>query len=161
MSNKIALFIGRFQPLHKGHKHAIERLKEEFEVKILIGSAQAERTSENPLSYSEREKIFLNCLPDLQVQGRRDLPSDERWTKTLIANFEFDFVVSGNSRVRRCFENYEIEVRAPEFHSPEKYKGEIIRERIKKGEEWRHLVPGCSLEKLEELDFAEIVRTCS
>jgi len=43
------LIIGRFQPFHKGHLHAIEHaLKEVDELIIAVGSSQYVNTEDNP-----------------------------------------------------------------------------------------------------------------
>ena len=155
------LFIGRFQPLHKGHKSAIEKLRENYILKIIIGSSESRRTRENPLSYAERRQVIENCFTSLDIGGMRDLPSDHKWAREIIERNDFDVVVSGNSRVQEIFGKYEVEVKEPDLYSPEKYSGEIIREKIRNDVKWRHLVPECSLEILEKLNFSEIVKSRS
>lgn len=59
MSEKIGLYIGRFQPFHRGHLSVVrEALKHCSKLVIAIGSAQEERTKKNPFSFEER-KIFI------------------------------------------------------------------------------------------------------
>jgi bifunctional NMN adenylyltransferase/nudix hydrolase len=58
------VFIGRFQPLHKGHIHVIaEAAKLADIVLVLVGSANLPRTPRNPFTYRERENmIYKDCL---------------------------------------------------------------------------------------------------
>ena len=57
--NKKALFIGRFQPFHKGHLHALEGiLADGYEVIMALGSTQESHTLMNPLTVEERKDII-------------------------------------------------------------------------------------------------------
>lgn len=161
MSNKRALFVGRFQPLHKGHKSVIDNLKDIYDLEIAIGSFEKSHTFENPLSGRERAEVLRNCFPDIETNEVPDVPSDREWTRKILEEIEFDFVVSGNSHTRKCFQNFNIEVTEPDFKEPERFKGENIRNRIIEGKEWKHLVPECALQVLEELNFEERVRNVS
>ena len=57
----VGLVIGRFQPLHKGHERMIETaLGYCNKVVVVIGSAQASGTKENPLTWADRYTIILH-----------------------------------------------------------------------------------------------------
>lgn len=161
MKRKIVLFIGRFQPFHKGHQFVIQELRPEYELKLGIGSSKKKRTLENPLSSEERKRVIENCFPEIEVFKVPDFNSDGRWVKEVLKRVDFDFVVSGNPHVRECFQKFSIEVKKPPLFEPERYEGEVIRERILKGKAWEELVPECSLEVLEELNFEEIIKEAS
>lgn len=155
---KTVIFVGRFQPFHKGHKHAIEDLKDNYKVKIVIGSSKSEGTFENPLNSEERKEIISKCFPELEISEIPDFPSDDKWTEKLIRKTEFDLAVSGNSHTRKCLKEFGIEVKKPDILKPEKYKGELIRGKIVKGKEWKDSVPECALGVLDSLGFEERVR---
>ena len=54
--HEVGLYIGRFQPFHKGHKSIVESaLKQCDRLIIGIGSSQETRTKRNTFSYEERE----------------------------------------------------------------------------------------------------------
>lgn len=69
------LFIGRFQPFHKGHEFVVrEAFKHTSHLVLLIGSANRPRSPKNPFTFEERklmvEAVFadvtdkkLTCLP--------------------------------------------------------------------------------------------------
>lgn len=55
----IAVFIGRFQPVHYGHLHVIDKaLSIADNVLILVGSANRGRSGRNPFTYEEREAMI-------------------------------------------------------------------------------------------------------
>jgi len=61
----LAVYIGRFQPLHKGHEYVInEALKIADKVLVLIGSAHSARSIKNPFTYDERMDMIFNIFKD-------------------------------------------------------------------------------------------------
>ena len=73
------VYIGRFQPLHKGHLHVIEQALEKVDrLILLIGSADSPRTIVNPFTFDERvgmitssfrhhvatNRLIISLLPD-------------------------------------------------------------------------------------------------
>lgn len=78
-----AVFVGRFQPFHDGHKSVIEQALEVADkVLVLVGSATAARSPKNPLTFVEREILIRRSLDDLDgkrvtVQPLRDFYYNE------------------------------------------------------------------------------------
>ena len=65
------VFIGRFQPLHRGHEHVIARTLEQVErLIVLIGSANVARDPRNPFTYAEREAMLRSAFRHEVAQGR-------------------------------------------------------------------------------------------
>lgn len=69
----ILVFIGRFQPLHKGHQAVIDRALEMAErVLVLIGSAGKARSVRNPFTFEERynmiRAVYTNRVVCLSVE---------------------------------------------------------------------------------------------
>jgi nicotinamide-nucleotide adenylyltransferase len=83
---KTGVFLGRFQPFHKGHLDAIQQILKEVDcIKILIGSSNQKRNKENPLTYAERKRYIQKIL-----KGKRysilplpDTDSDREWLNKL------------------------------------------------------------------------------
>lgn len=136
MPKKTALFIGRFQPLHYGHLHAIREAIKKYNVIIVIGSV-AKSDSKNPFSYSQRKKMLISLFPGTKIIGMRDT-TDSAWTKK-VKKMRFDIVISGNSRVWKCLKGCVIE--KPHFFKPRKYNGTTIRQLIAEGKSVERLVP--------------------
>lgn len=63
MKFEYAVFIGRFQPFHKGHLEAcLQALQLADKLIILVGSATAASNIRNPFSYEERKEMILANL---------------------------------------------------------------------------------------------------
>lgn len=147
------VFIGRFQPLHIGHRNVIEEYKGEFEnFVVVIGSADKARTKENPLTAEEREGIIRECFPRVEIIHKDDHESDKKWAKKLEEKTEAELVISRNDNVNQPInEHTEMEVKEQKLYDPEIYSGTETRRRVRSGEEWRYLVPECAREKVSEL----------
>lgn len=147
-------FLGRFQPLHRGHHRVIKEKKEELDLKIIIGSPEKSRTQENPLTAEERIDIISEChdVEILELKDTEKTPEGNmEWAGKLEA-LPIDAVVSGNDLVKELVRDYTgLELVEPEIRKDSIYSGTEIRRRIRSGEEWRYLVPECCHEKMEEL----------
>lgn len=78
---KLAVYIGRFQPFHLGHRYVIdEALKIADQVLVLVGSANASRSIRNPFSLEERvmmiEREFV-MSPQVIVRDIDDYTYEE------------------------------------------------------------------------------------
>jgi bifunctional NMN adenylyltransferase/nudix hydrolase len=59
----MAVFIGRFQPFHLGHRAVIEQgLEQADHVVVLVGSARSPRCHRNPFSFAERKEMILGAF---------------------------------------------------------------------------------------------------
>ena len=69
----LLVFIGRFQPLHRGHQEVIERaLSLSERVLVLVGSANQARSTRNPFTYEERAKLITDIYPDVITRPLQD-----------------------------------------------------------------------------------------
>lgn len=92
MKYKVGLFIGRFQPFHRGHELIVRKMLEECErVIIAIGSAQESRTEANPLRYEYRRLMIQEVFPEyfdritiLGITDRKIQSDDESWGEYLL-----------------------------------------------------------------------------
>lgn len=152
-----AAFLGRFQPLHKGHLQVIENYRERYDsLELVIGSADISRTEENPLTAEEREEVIRGCFPDIDIlyleDESRDSEGDKLWAEKLEDKIDASLLLTRNELVKELMEEKTgIKVEEQEMYDEDLYSGTEVRRRMRSGEEWRYLVPGCSKEKLEEL----------
>jgi len=62
------LYVGRFQPFHLGHLHAIKYvLSQVDEVIIVIGSAQYSHRLDNPFTAGERVTMVRRALDEAKI----------------------------------------------------------------------------------------------
>jgi bifunctional NMN adenylyltransferase/nudix hydrolase len=62
-TNKIGVYVGRFQPLHKGHFETIKRaLASVDKLIILVGSSGIPRNPKNPFTFLERSWMIYNSV---------------------------------------------------------------------------------------------------
>lgn len=149
-----AAYLGRFQPLHLGHRKVIEDYGDRFEkFTLVIGSSEKARTQENPLKAEEREEIIRECYPDIEIIRKKDHESNEKWSREFEAKIDADVVLTQNELVKRLIQEHtDMEIKEQELYDPEIYSGTEIRRRIRSEEEWRYLVPECARGKIEELE---------
>ena len=160
------LFIGRFQPFHKGHAIVIrDILEKEDEIVIGIGSTQESFSVKDPLSAGERYEII-----------RAFLISEGLWDRAMIVTIPdirenyvwplrvkeyappFDRVYTGNILVEMLFKNVGVEVVRVKFHNREVYKGKEIRRKVLKGEPWESYIPESVLPLLKKFGFEERIK---
>jgi bifunctional NMN adenylyltransferase/nudix hydrolase len=86
----LAVFIGRFQPVHNGHMQVIKlALKSATNVLVLIGSANEARSHRNPWTYQERKdmirsSIHLNDVDRVEFMPLEDSAyNDTQWIKSV------------------------------------------------------------------------------
>lgn len=66
VKKRVAVYIGRFQPLHKGHVEVIGHCKKNYdETLVLIGSCNKRRSIKNPFSW----KMIIEWLKALKVDN--------------------------------------------------------------------------------------------
>jgi bifunctional NMN adenylyltransferase/nudix hydrolase len=85
---KLAIVIGRFQPLHLGHMSLIDKAQKEADkVLILIGSSRQLPDYKNPFSHEERLTLIqdvYSASTDLIIRPLPDAPSDDEWISNVI-----------------------------------------------------------------------------
>lgn len=72
--NKFSLFIGRWQPLHKGHLTIFDKMRQEGR-KILIGIRNTGIDEQNPYSVEERIAMIKEQVPDAGIVVIPDIES--------------------------------------------------------------------------------------
>jgi bifunctional NMN adenylyltransferase/nudix hydrolase len=92
---KTGIFIGRFQPVHQGHMHAIGIAASQVDkLYLLIGSANACRSIKNPWTYQERvnmirSKLWTNHITNVELVPLNDYPyNDTQWIADVRATAE-------------------------------------------------------------------------
>jgi nicotinamide-nucleotide adenylyltransferase len=167
---KRGMFIGRFQPPHKGHIEIIKKILQEVDEAVIgVGSAQESHTLENPFTAGERELMITRALAEEKVDLSKihiipipDVNNNAIWVSHVISlSPPFHVVYSGNPLVRRLFKEAGFETREPPMIKRKEYWGTEIRDRMIKGRGWQELVPKAVTEVVGEIKGIERLRDLS
>ena len=63
-----AVFVGRFQPFHKGHLKIVKKMSRKFRLIIVIGSTD-KKNKENPFSAKARSSMIRAALSEAGIKG--------------------------------------------------------------------------------------------
>jgi len=167
--NRIALFIGRFQPLHHGHIYILKNiLKSNKKMKIGIGSSQLSHTLNDPFTSEERKKFLKFALEKRSISSKRyeiyDIPdifNAKKWVDHVISIVgEFNSVYSNSDWVRELFFNKRIKVAKKVTIFKKKFNANNIRNLIVKNDKkWKSLVPKEVVELIEEFNGIERIKS--
>ncbi|MEM1976387.1 MAG: nicotinamide-nucleotide adenylyltransferase, partial [Nitrososphaerota archaeon] len=162
------LFVGRFQPVHLGHVHAIKTALEECdELVIVVGSAQYSHTLENPFTAGERIEMIHRALKEEGIELDRvyvipvpDVGEHAVWAAR-VKSFcpRFHVVYTNNPLVKRLFEEEKYEVKPVNLYQRDLEMGTRIREMMLRGGDWERLVPRSVAEYIKSIGGVERLRT--
>lgn len=161
---KRAFYIGRFQPYHHGHQSVIDRIASEAdEIIIGIGSAQLSHDEDNPFTAGERVLMITRALEGLKkpyyVIPIEDIKRNALWVAHIISMTPpFDIVYSSNPLVIRLFSEVGVPICTPSMFERHSHSGTSIRERMRCGDSWKHLVPDAVVDVIEEIGGIDRIR---
>lgn len=161
------LFIGRFQPIHKGHVKAIMQiLKEVEEIIIVIGSAQYSHSLYNPFTAGERITFIKSALDEAKIDPNRyyiipvaDVNDNRLWVAHLVSlTPTFECAYSNNPLVKRLLIENGYEVRGTPLYEREKYTGTLIRSAMLNGEAWEPFIPSSVVKIINDIGGIDRIR---
>lgn len=160
---KRALFLGRFQPFHKGHLVDVEKASNENDkVVIVIGSSQYSNTIDNPFSVRERGEMInrtlkANNISNYKITAVDDINNDDEYVEH-VDKFvpEYESVYTHNNLTKKLFgeKNYKI-VWVDLINDISATK---IRDRIINNKNWKELLPKEVVNYLEEIKGVERIK---
>jgi len=143
-----ALFIGRFQPLHKGHLKVLEYASTQYDALLIgIGSSQYGHTLENPFTAQERKWMLKHALAELHITNFQivcisDIHDPPRWVAHVCSLVpEFDVVLSNDEFTTDLFIEQGYVVNKTPIYKRDLYAGKEVRRRMVADEPWKALVP--------------------
>jgi len=164
---KRALFVGRFQPFHKGHLEAVKIiLKENDEVVIVIGSSQYSHKLENPFTAGERIVMIRRALEAEGIDSSRywlipvpDIHIHMIWVSEVVGYTpEFQVVYTNEPVTRRLFIEAGFKVKPIPFIKRRTYSATEIRRRILEDKNWETLVPKAVAEYIKEIGGVQRIK---
>ena len=138
---EIALFIGRFQPLHHGHIFILNKILKNYKkLKIGIGSSQLSKIKSDPFTFEERSNFISSALQKRGINPNRfeifpipDIFDANKWVSYVISIVgEFDTIFSNSDWVRQLFQNKGITLGEKIEIFKKKYNGSNVRKLISK-----------------------------
>lgn len=158
---KTGIFIGRFQPFHKGHLEAIKyALNEVDRLIIIVGSAQKSHEPNNPFTSGERIEMIWRTLKKLGLLDRvliipvPDMENHNLWIPLIDSLVpKYSLVFSNDPLTIELFRERGVEVKEVPLKNRELYMATEIRRRITAGEKWEDLVPEEVAEFLKEINY--------
>ena len=164
---KRALFIGRFQPFHKGHLEAVKMiLNENDEIIIAVGSAQYSHKLENPFTAGERIVMIRKALENEGIDLKQvwiipipDVHVHMMWVSEVVGYTpKFNVVYTNEPLTRRLFMEAGFDVRPIPFIKRKVYSATEIRKRMIENGNWEELVPKAVAEYIREIDGVQRVK---
>ncbi len=158
---KRGLFIGRFQPFHKGHLKVVKYLLDKVEeLVIIVGSSQHSHTKDNPFTTGERITMIRLALDEEGINPSRyliipvpDVEMHSTWVSHVISySPKFDVIFSNEPLTQRLFIEAGFKVESIPFYNREKLSATEIRRRILSNEDWEELVPKSVTKFIKQID---------
>ncbi|HEX2558356.1 MAG TPA: nicotinamide-nucleotide adenylyltransferase [Nitrososphaera sp.] len=163
------LFIGRFQPFHKGHlatvKFALGRVDL---LVIVVGSAQKSHEPRNPFTAGERIRMVKEALDaDSGIDIRRiliipvpDVDVHSMWTRQVdMLVPEYKVVFANDPFTLLLFRERGVETVEAPLYRREEMSATEVRRRMASGEKWQELVPLPVAEAIKEIRGVERVKS--
>ena len=162
------LFVGRFQPLHRGHVEVIRWILNRVdEVVVAIGSSNESYTPRNPFTAGERIEMVhavlreLNALDRAMVCTVPDTGGDSAIWYALLRRScpRFNIAFTNDEFTRLCLEAWGVKVEPTPLFDRKRLSGTVIRALMARGDpSWRGLVTGSVLSILDEIGAEDRVR---
>lgn len=159
------LFLGRFQPPHRGHLHALAASSRRADdVYVAVGSAQRSHEPHNPFTIGERFELLGASLDDAGLENVHLFPvPDVHRHAAWVAHVEalvppFDVVVTNNPLTRRLFSAAGYAVHPGRLWRPDVCSGRRIRARWARGEAAAELLAPAVQARLARIQGPQRVR---
>jgi nicotinamide-nucleotide adenylyltransferase len=162
------LFVGRFQPFHKGHLATVKfALKSVDTLVIVVGSAQKSHEMRNPFTAGERIAMIKSALDaDKDVDACRvliipvpDVDVHALWTRQVdMLVPRYDVVFANDPFTLLLFKERGVKtVEAPLFERSRMMATEV-RRRMAEGGDWQELVPAPVAKAIKAINGVERVK---
>ena len=161
------LFVGRFQPFHKGHLATVKfALGKVDQLVIVVGSAQKSHESKNPFTADERVRMIKESLDSDKVDMFKvliipvpDVDVHSLWTRQVdVLVPKYDVVFANDPFTLMLFRERGVKtVEAPLLDRSEMQATEV-RKKMATGEAWESLVPAPVAVIIKEINGVERVK---
>ena len=162
---KRIVYIGKFQPFHKGHKQVIKELSEEYdEVVIVIGGAEKSFDTKYVFTAGERVEMIQQTVGQKAdyIIPVPDINNNAVWTQHINQYTpEYNYICSNNPLVLRLYKNTTKQIRTINMKNRDKLSGTKIRNKMLNNQKWRDLVPDETVKIIEKYNGIDRIRELS
>ena len=165
------LFIGRFQPFHKGHLATVKfALGMVDQLVIVVGSAQKSHEPKNPFTAGERIRMIKESLDaDGEADVRRiliipvpDIDVHSLWTHQVdMLVPKYDVVVTNDLFTLMLFREQGVKSIEAPLYMRDKMAATEIRKRMVTEENWEDLVPEPVSKVIDEIKGIDRIKAIS
>jgi nicotinamide-nucleotide adenylyltransferase len=165
---KRGLYIGRFQPLHKGHLHSLLWCTGEVdELVVAVGSSDKSFESRNPFTAGERIEMIRNALRSetkdklekIMVIPVPDIGTHILWSYNLdLLVPKYSTVFTNDPFTSMLFEERGKEIVRPNMINRDRMSATEVRKRIADGKDWQDLVSLSTIKLINELNGVERIK---
>lgn len=162
------LYVGRFQPFHRGHLDAIRYVLQKVdELVIVIGSAQYSHNIHDPFTAGERLVMVRRALDEAKVDLSKiwivpvpDVHLHMLWVSAVEGYTpKFNVVYSNEPLSRRLFMEAGYQVNEIPFFDRQVYSSTVVREKmLKNSSSWNEVVPQSVADYIREIDGVNRLR---
>lgn len=160
--------MGRFQPFHLGHLHAIQyALASVDRLWVAIGSSNRTAQPQNPFSAAERRNMITSSVDDaimrrIGIFEIPDLDDHQRWAQSISRSVpRFDVIFTNDETTAHIYRRREITVEPIPFADRQMLSGTEIRRRIYCNEHWQECVPDGTREVLFNIGAVARLKACN
>ena len=155
-----ALFIGRFQPFHRGHlKVVVDTAAWADELILGIAAATDSFSLDNPFTAGERAEMLDLAMREAGISRARtvalpDIHNHAIWAGYVVSLCPpFDVLVGHNPVTLELFRREGHEVREVPLYSRSRYSGTRVRRLMAEGDaSWEGLVPPAVARYIRDID---------
>ncbi len=165
------LFIGRFQPFHKGHLATVKfALGMVDQLVIVVGSAQKSHEPKNPFTAGERIRMIKESLDaDGEADVRRiliipvpDIDVHSLWTHQVdMLVPKYDVVFANDLFTLMLFREQGVKSIEAPLYMRDKMAATEIRKRMVTEENWEDLVPEPVSKVIDEIKGIDRIKAIS
>ena len=163
------LFVGRFQPFHKGHLQTAKFALGKVDLLVMVvGSAQKSHEPRNPFTAGERVRMIKEALDaDGEVDAKRvliipvpDVDVHSLWTRQVdMLVPKYEIVFANDPFTLLLFRERGVKTVEPDLYRREEMSATEVRHRMATaGGRWEELVPAPVAKIVKEIGGVERVK---
>ena len=162
------LYIGRFQPLHRGHLHSLLWCIEEVdELIVAVGSSDKSFESRNPFTAGERIELIRSALiSEIEDSMGKiilipvpDIGTHVLWSYNLdLLVPRYKTVYTNDPFTNMLFEQRGKEIVSPIMINRDRMSATEVRNRMANDNNWQELVPESTIKLIDEFKGIERIK---